>query len=87
MDSVQLGLMYEKLKNYKEIIIDPIFLQNTTRRVTLGVKTQSNLRRNELIKNSKEAPEIISIEKDKITLSNILILYNNMLQSLFSSQI
>ena len=30
---------------------------------------------------------MLGIEKDKIKLSNILILYNNMLQSLFSSQI
>ena len=91
LDSVQLGLMYEKLsKEYKEIIIDPyISTEHNQARVTLRVKdSDPNLRRNELIiKIQKEAPEMLGIEKDKIKLSNILILYNNMLQSLFSSQI
>ena len=91
LDSVQLGLMYEKLsKDYKEIIIDHyISTEHNQARVTLRVKdSDPNLRRNELIiKIQKEAPEMLGIEKDKIKLSNILILYNNMLQSLFSSQI
>ncbi|PPR26742.1 MAG: hypothetical protein CFH34_00764 [Alphaproteobacteria bacterium MarineAlpha9_Bin4] len=91
LDSVQLGLMYEKLsEEYKEIIIDPyISTQNNQARITLRVKdSDPELRRNELIKKIKsEAPQVLDIEKDKIKLSNILVLYNNMLQSLFSSQI
>ena len=91
LDTVQLGLMYEKLsKEYKEIIIDPyISTENNQARISLRVKdSDPKLRRNELIKKIKrEAPDILQIEKDKIKLSNILILYNNMLQSLFNSQI
>lgn len=91
LDSVQLGLMYEKLsKEYKEIIIDPyISTENNQARVSLRVKdSDPQLRRNELIKKIKrEAPDILQVEEDKIKLSNILILYNNMLQSLFNSQI
>ena len=57
LDSVQLGLMYEKLsKIHKEIIIDPyISTEHNQARVTLRVKdSDPKLRRNELIKKSKE---------------------------------
>ena len=91
LDSVQLGLMYEKLsEEYKRIIIDPyISTENNQARISLRVKdSDPTLRRNELIKKiNEQAPGIIQVEKDQVKLSNILILYNNMLQSLFSSQI
>ena len=45
------------------------------------------LRRNELIKKIKEEAPKSFRYSNNIKLSNILILYNNMLQSLFSSQI
>ncbi len=91
LDSVQLGLLYEKLpQEYKEVIVDPfISTEHNQARVTLRVKdSDPELRRNDLIKKiKKEAPEILKVEPNDIKLSNILILYNNMLQSLFSSQI
>ncbi len=91
LDSVQLGLMYEKLsEEYKEIIINPyISTENNQARISLRVKdSDPKLRRNELINKIKnEAPDILDVDRDKVKLSNILILYNNMLQSLFSSQI
>ena len=91
LDSVQLGLLYEKLPpEYKEVIVDPfISTESNQARITLRVKdSDPKLRRNELIKKiKKEAPQILQVEAEKVKLSNILILYNNMLQSLFSSQI
>ena len=91
MDSVQLGLLYEKLpQEYKEVIVDPyISTENNQARITLRVKdSDPKLRRNELINKIKnEASDILQVEPSNIKLSNILILYNNMLQSLFSSQI
>ena len=75
---------------YKEVIVDPfISTESNQARITLRVKdSDPKLRRNELIKKiKKEAPEILQVEGEKVKLSNILILYNNMLQSLFSSQI
>ena len=76
LDSVQLGLLYEKLpQEYKEVIVDPfISTENNQARVTLRVKdSDPKLRRNDLIqKIKKEAPEILQVEKDKIKLSNIL---------------
>tara|TARA_B110000093_G_C12871147_1_gene367752 strand:- start:458 stop:1093 length:636 start_codon:yes stop_codon:yes gene_type:complete len=46
------------------------------------------LRRNEFLKKiNLEIPNIVNMDPDKIHYSNVLILYNNMLQSLFKSQI
>ncbi len=91
LDSVQLGLLYEKLPDkYKEIILNPyISTEYNQAKVTLRVRdSDSTLRRNLLInKINNEAFKVIEVEADKIKLSNILILYNNMLQSLFNSQI
>ncbi len=91
LDSVQLGLLYEKLPDeYKKIILDPyISTNNNQARVTLRVKDSDPLlRRNELINKIKsEAPKVIEVNSNQVKLSNILILYNNMLQSLFNSQI
>lgn len=91
LDSVQLALLYEKLPlEYKKIILDPyISPEHNQARVTLRVKdSDPNLRRNDLINKIKqEVPVLLEIDQKQIRLSNILILYNNMLQSLFSSQI
>jgi len=91
LDSVQLALMYEKLpQEYKDIILNPfISTEHNQARITLRVRDSDPLlRRDALIKKIElEAPKIVGVENEQIKLSNILILYNNMLQSLFSSQI
>jgi len=91
LDSVQLALLYEKLPDeYKEIILNPyISTEYNQAKVTLRVKdSDPSLRRNLLINKIKnEAPKIIGVDNEQVRLSNILILYNNMLQSLFNSQI
>ena len=91
LDSVQLALLYEKLpKEYKDIILKPyISTEFNQARITLRVKdSDPDLRRNNLInKIRNEASNVIGVDSNEIKLSNILILYNNMLQSLFKSQI
>jgi uncharacterized protein len=91
LDSVQLALLYEKLpQEYKDVILRPyISTENNQARITLRVKdSEPSLRRNDLIKKiKKELPETVGLDNNQVKLSNILILYNNMLQSLFSSQI
>ena len=91
LDSVQLGLLYQKLpEQYKKIIINPyISTEHNQARITLRVKdSEPKLRRNELINKIKnEMPVLLNLDNSQIRLSNILILYNNMLQSLFKSQI
>ena len=91
LDSVQLAFLYEKLPlEYKDIILKPyISTEHNQARVTLRVKdSEPTLRRNDLInKIKKELPQAIGLDRTQVKLSNILILYNNMLQSLFNSQI
>ena len=71
LDSVQLGLLYEKLpQEYKEVIVDPfISTESNQARITLRVKdSDPKLRRNELIKKiKKEAPEILQVESEKLS--------------------
>ncbi|MDC0651666.1 MMPL family transporter [Alphaproteobacteria bacterium] len=91
LDSVQLALLYEKLpEEYKDAILNPyISTKHNQARITLRVKdSEPTLRRNDLInKIKKELPQAVGIDNTQVRLSNILILYNNMLQSLFNSQI
>tara|TARA_B100000686_G_scaffold195220_1_gene202114 strand:+ start:212 stop:2710 length:2499 start_codon:yes stop_codon:yes gene_type:complete len=91
LDIIQLALLYSELPDkYKKIIINPyISIENNQARISMRIiDSLPDLRRNELInKLSKEIPKIAGIPKENIHLSNVLILYNNMLQSLFKSQI
>lgn len=89
LDNFKLALLYDKIPaQYKNLIINPYISieNNQVRFSTRIIDSNPNLRRNDLIKKIyKDIKEILP--KDKIRLSNLMILYNNMLQSLFSSQI
>jgi len=91
LDGVMLALLYKKIpKKYKNIVLSPyINIENNEARVTMRIKdSNENLRRNELIaKINKDLREIIRNKETSFKLSNLMILYNNMLQSLFDSQI
>lgn len=91
LDGVTLALLYNKLPNeYKDIILNPyINIENNEARVTVRIMDSNpNLRRNDLIiKINKDLEELIKNEHTSFRLSNLMILYNNMLQSLFDSQI
>ena len=91
LDNFQLALLYNELpSDIKKLILDPyISIENEQVRFSIRlVDSNQNLRRNELIKKiEKDIHEKFSIEKNKIHLSGIVILYNNMIQSLFESQI
>ena len=89
LDSFKLAILYQKLpKKYKDIILSPYINieQNQVRFSTRIVDSNPNLRRNELI-NKIKTDLALMLKDDKIQLSNVMILYNNMLQSLFNSQI
>jgi len=91
LDGFTLALLYEKLpKEYKDLILSPyISIEDNQARInTRIIDSNPNLRRNELIeKINKELPSIINDSTVEFRLSNLMILYNNMLQSLFDSQI
>ena len=91
LDIIQLALLYSELPDeYKKIIVSPyISIEHNQAKISMRIKdSMPELRRNEFLKKiNLEIPNIVNIDPDKIHYSNVLILYNNMLQSLFKSQI
>lgn len=91
LDSFKLALLYTKLSDeYKQIILNPyINIEHNQARITTRiVDSNPSLRRNDLInKIKKDLKDIIQDSSVEYKLSNLMILYNNMLQSLFDSQI
>jgi len=91
LDNFGLALIYNKLpKEFKQIILDPYLniKKNEVRFATRIVDSNPKLRRNELIKEiNRDLEKIINPQTASFRQSNLMILYNNMLQSLFESQI
>ncbi|MEA3370805.1 MAG: MMPL family transporter, partial [Campylobacterota bacterium] len=91
LDNFQLALLYNELPSeIKKLILEPyISIEDNQVRFTIRlVDSNQELRRNELIeKIRRDIHEKFSIDKEKIHLSGIVVLYNNMIQSLYESQI
>ncbi|RXJ88180.1 RND family transporter [Arcobacter sp. CECT 8985] len=91
LDSFKLALLYKKLpQEYKKIILNPyIDIDKNQARITMRIiDSDKNLRRDELLKKIKrDLKKIVNDDNVQIRLSNLMVLYNNMLQSLFDSQV
>jgi predicted RND superfamily exporter protein len=91
LDGFELALLNKKLPpEYKKILLDPyVNIQaNQLRISTRIIDSAPNLRRDDLIKKiNHDLANIVDPKIATYQLSNLLILYNNMLQSLFDSQI
>ncbi len=91
LDNFLLALIYNELPDdMKDIILSP-YVSVADNQVRFAVRvrdSQPDLRRNELLKKIKRGlKNDLHLNEDKFQLANLLVLYNNMLQSLFSSQI
>ena len=90
LGTLEMGVLYSKIpKSVKDEIIDPyISINNNEARISLRVKDSSeNLRRNELIKKIKfDLVNNLGLSSDEFKLGGV-ILFNNLLQSFFKSQI
>jgi len=90
-DGLMLALMYKELpQEYKKIIITPYvdIANNQVRISTRIIDSMPNLQRELLIeKINSDLKEMLKPKFEEHKLSNLLIMYNNMLQSLFDSQI
>jgi predicted RND superfamily exporter protein len=74
----------------KELMVSPYFSENTEQaRLTVRVKeTSKNLRRDEFLHNVREQLEgALGFAPERVQFTGMLVLYNNVLQSLFRSQI
>ena len=91
LDGITLALIYNQLPNeYKKLILSPfVNIETSEARINMRIiDSNKELRRNELIKKiNSDLEEIITNKETTFRLTNLMILYNNMLQSLFDSQI
>ncbi len=91
LDNFELALMYNELpKEYKKIILSPYvnIEHDEAHFVVRIVDSNPSLRRNELLqKINTDMTEKLGIAPDHFNLVGMMVLYNNMLQSLFNSQI
>ena len=91
LQTLELGILYTKLPDtIKTEIIDPyISIKDNEARINVRIKdSKENLRRNELIKKiNSDLENKLGFKKEEFKLAGVLILFNNLLQSLFKSQI
>jgi len=90
-DAFQLNVIYKRMPYVlRAAMIDPYVstIDDEARISTRIYDSMPNLRRGELLKRiDKELQEEIGLTPEEYQLTGLLVLYNNMLQSLFKSQI
>ena len=91
LDTLEMGVLYSKIpETIKKDIIDPyISIKNNEARISLRIiDSQDGLRRNDLINQiNYDLENKLKLNKEEFKLAGVLILFNNLLQSLFKSQI
>ncbi len=91
LSDLQVGAIKDSLSNdVKKVLLDPYLSKNEEQtRITLRViDSDKNLNRKEFIERvEKFLSEEMGYVSERFNTTNMLVLYNNMLQSLFSSQI
>ncbi len=91
LGTLEMGVLYSKIPDsIKTEIIDPyLSIGDNEARISLRIiDSKEDLRRNDLInKINFDLKNKFSLEQDEYKLAGVLILFNNLLQSLFKSQI
>jgi len=91
LGGLEIGILYSKIPdNIKKDIIDPyISIKDNEARISLRIiDSQDGLRRNDLIKQiNYDLKNKLKLDEEEFKLAGVLILFNNLLQSLFKSQI
>jgi predicted RND superfamily exporter protein len=91
LQSLEIAVLYSKIPDEikKEIISPYISVEEDEARVSVRIKDSlKDLRRNDLIKKINiDLNTKLNLNKDEYKLAGVLILFNNLLQSLFKSQI
>ena len=91
LGTLEMGVLYTKIpESIKKEIIDPyISIKDNEARINLRIiDSQENLRRNDLInKINSDLKNKLRLDEKEYKLAGVLILFNNLLQSLFKSQI
>ena len=91
LGTLEMGVLYSKIpESIKTEIINPyLSIEDNEARISLRIiDSQENLRRNDLInKINFDLKNKIGLQENEFKLTGVLILFNNLLQSLFKSQI
>ncbi len=91
LGTLEMGVLYSKIPDsIKNEIIDPyLSIKDNEARISLRIiDSQEDLRRNDLInKINFDLKDKFGLEEKDYKLAGVLILFNNLLQSLFKSQI
>ena len=91
LQSLEIAVLFSKIPEAikKEIVTPYISVEKDEARISVRIKDSlKDLRRNDLIKKiNYELNTKLGLEKDEYKLAGVLILFNNLLQSLFKSQI
>ncbi len=91
LDSFQMALLYTELPDeFKHILLDPyVSIPDNELRFTTRIRDSNpNLRRDALLKKIRhDLADKLKINEKNFRLTGLMVLYNNVLQSLFSSQI
>ena len=91
LQGLEMGILYTKIPDsIKKEIIDPyISIKNNEARINLRIlDSREDLRRNDLIKKiNYDLENKLGLSREEFKLAGVLILFNNLLQSLFKSQI
>ena len=91
LGTLEMGVLYSKIPDsIKKEIVDPyISIKDSEARISLRIKdSKKDLKRNELIKKIEyDLENKLGLKKEEFKLAGVLILFNNLLQSLFKSQI
>ena len=91
LDGIQLALLYTKIPpEVRKSLIDPYVSidDNEARLFARVLDSKPDLRRKELLETvRRDLVEKLGFEEKDVIVSGLLVLYNNMLQSLFASQI
>lgn len=90
-DAFELAIVYKRMPgDLKESMIDPyISIPDNEARISLRINdTLPDLRRNELLNQiNTDMTGKLGLSADEFQITGLMVLYNNMLQSLFTSQI
>jgi predicted RND superfamily exporter protein len=91
LDSIEMAVLYTKLPDdFKALILRPyLSIKNNEARFSVRIKDSlKGLKRDALLKQIRnDLVQKIGLEPQKVHLAGTMVLYNNMLQSLFTSQI
>ncbi len=91
LDNFQLALLYGELpRRFKALVLAPyVSVEHNQLRFTVRVKdSEKSLKRDALLKKIRhDLTDKMGLKEENVHLAGLLVLYNNMLQSLFESQI